>query len=31
MIKLEDLKNFKEFYIGNAVRGLGKVSEWVIL
>ncbi|MCD6548078.1 MAG: aminodeoxychorismate synthase component I [Thermodesulfobacterium sp.] len=31
MIKLEDLKNIKEFYIGNAVRGLGKVSEWVIL
>lgn len=30
-IKVEDLKHVKEFYIGNAVRGLGKVSEWVIL
>ncbi|MCU4138839.1 MAG: Branched-chain amino acid aminotransferase/4-amino-4-deoxychorismate lyase [Thermodesulfobacteria bacterium] len=30
-IKIEDLNNIKAFYIGNAVRGLGKVSEWVIL
>ncbi len=30
-IKVEDLKEAKEFFIGNAVRGLGKVSEWIIL
>lgn len=30
-LKLEDLKKTKNIYIGNAVRGLGKVSEWVIL
>ncbi len=30
-LKLEDLKKIKAIYIGNAVRGLGKVSEWVIL
>ena len=30
-IKIEDLNNIKALYIGNAVRGLGKVSEWVIL
>lgn len=30
-IKLEDLRKAKEIFIGNAVRGLGKVSEWVIL
>lgn len=31
MIKIEDLKQIKEFYIGNAVRGLGKVIELSIL
>ncbi|QER41897.1 aminodeoxychorismate synthase component I [Thermodesulfobacterium sp. TA1] len=28
---LEDLKRFSEIYIGNAVRGLGKVKDWFIL
>uniref|UniRef100_A0A7V5XFU4 Chorismate-utilising enzyme C-terminal domain-containing protein n=1 Tax=Thermodesulfobacterium geofontis TaxID=1295609 RepID=A0A7V5XFU4_9BACT len=30
-IFLEDLKKFKEIYVGNAVRGLGKVEDWFIL
>ena len=30
-IFLKDLKNFKEIYVGNAVRGLGKVKDWIIL
>lgn len=31
IIKIEDLKKVKNFYVGNAVRGLGEVSEWIIL
>jgi len=30
-IKISDLNFAEELYIGNAVRGLGKVSEWIIL
>ncbi|MCS7279139.1 MAG: aminodeoxychorismate synthase component I [Thermodesulfobacteriaceae bacterium] len=30
-LKIEDLKKAKGIYLGNAVRGLGKVSEWIIL
>lgn len=30
-LKIEDLKKAKAIYIGNAVRGLGKVTEWIIL
>jgi len=28
--KIEDL-NYGELYIGNSLRGLGKVKEWIIL
>lgn len=31
VVTLEDLKRAEEIYIGNAVRGLGKVTDWVIL
>ncbi len=30
-LSLETLKNFSEIYVGNSVRGLGKVEDWFIL